>query len=261
MRIFSIALGSIIGWVCVVLPGDRFLPIAGPLGTAIAMGIGAIMMIIIAANYGYMVKKFPVAGGEFAYAFQGFNRHHAFICAWFLGISYISIVPLNATALGLVGRYLFPGVLQKGLLYSIAGWEVYLEEIIIASTAIIVFGIMAIKGTKIVDKLQTIITLFLIGSILVIGSIVLSSPEVSFNNLYPLFSPNTIPIVGILSIVATAPFLFVGFDCIPQAAEEFNFSPKKTLKKVPTHFLKVNRNFLLFIYSVLLLQPKHLIFP
>lgn len=33
---------------------------------------------------------------------------------------------------------------------------------------------------------------------------------------------------GIIIIVAMAPWLFVGFDCIPQAAEEYNFPPNKT---------------------------------
>lgn len=32
---------------------------------------------------------------------------------------------------------------------------------------------------------------------------------------------------AVTSIVAIAPWAFVGFDSIPQAAEEFNFSPKK----------------------------------
>ena len=30
-----------------------------------------------------------------------------------------------------------------------------------------------------------------------------------------------------IAVVAIAPWAFVGFDSIPQAAEEFNFSPKK----------------------------------
>jgi amino acid transporter len=45
-----------------------------------------------------------------------------------------------------------------------------------------------------------------------------------------MFSPAVSVWPGILSIVAIAPWAFVGFDAIPQAAEEFNFSPKKTFK-------------------------------
>ena len=137
INVWSLALGSIIGWGAFVMPGNLFLQTAGPLGTAIGMIIGALIMIIIALSYGYMVQKFPVAGGEFAFSFKGFGRNHAFICAWFLGLSYLAIVPLNATALGLIGRYMFPGLLQRGYLYTIAGWEVYLGEVIFATIALV----------------------------------------------------------------------------------------------------------------------------
>jgi len=70
------------------------------LGTAIALSIGAIIMIFIARSYGVLIHRFPVAGGEFTYAYVGFKRKHAFFAAWMLGLSYLSIVPLNATDLG-----------------------------------------------------------------------------------------------------------------------------------------------------------------
>ncbi len=53
------------------------------------------------------------------------------------------------------------------------------------------------------------------------------SPSATFSNMQPLFAPGNSAIAGILSIVAISPWLFVGFDTIPQAAEEFNFSPKQ----------------------------------
>lgn len=35
-----------------------------------------------------------------------------------------------------------------------------------------------------------------------------------------------------VSILALAPFLYVGFDCIPQAAEEYDFPPQKCKKLI-----------------------------
>src|SRR5699024_3429277 len=43
----------------------------------------------------------------------------------------------------------------------------------------------------------------------------------------PLFPSNTTSFAAIISIVAIAPWAYVGFDNVPQAAEEFNFSSKK----------------------------------
>jgi len=230
LNVWSLALGSIIGWGAFVMPGNLFLPSAGPLGTAIGLGIGAIIMIIISLSYGYMIQRFPVAGGEFAYTYKSYGKHHAFICAWFLGLSYLSIVPLNATALALISRYMFPGILQHGYLYTIASWDVYLGEIILASCALIVFGLMSIKGIKVSGTIQTILAFTLVSSILILVLFALFNPNVHYTNLSPLFSLSQTPLNGILSIIAIAPWAYVGFDAIPQAAEEFNFSNRKSLR-------------------------------
>lgn len=229
INVWALALGSIIGWGAFVMPGNLFLQTAGPLGTAIGMLVGGLIMSIIVVSYGYMVEKFPVAGGEFAFSFKGFNRHHAFICAWFLGLSYLSIVPLNATALGLIGRYMFPGILQRGYMYSIAGFEVYFGEVLFASLALIIFAYTSIKGMKVSGRLQTMMAFILVGSIFILTAISIFSHKTSIENLKPAFNPDVSPISGILSIVAIAPWIYVGFDAIPQAAEEFKFKPKKAL--------------------------------
>lgn len=48
MHVWSIAFGCIIGWGSFVNPGKKFLPNSGVAGTAIAMVLGALVMIIIA---------------------------------------------------------------------------------------------------------------------------------------------------------------------------------------------------------------------
>lgn len=229
LNVWSLALGSIIGWGAFVMPGDLFLPTAGPLGGAIGMIIGALIMCIIAVNYGYMINKYPVAGGEFAFSFLSFGRKNAFVTGWFLGLSYLSIVPLNATALGLIGRYMFPGLLQRGYLYSIAGWDVYLGEILLSSVALIIFAWASIKGIKFSGVIQTILALSLVSAILIIAGVALFHPQTDFTHLQPAFSSENTTMSGILTVVAVAPWAFVGFDSIPQAAEEFNFPAKKAL--------------------------------
>jgi len=235
ISVWSIAVGSIIGWGAFVMPGNLFLPTAGPLGTIIGMTLGAMMMIAIAISYGYLIEKIPVAGGEFAYAFNGFGRIHAFICSWLLLIAYISIVPLNATALGLIGRYMFPGLLQKGYLYSIVGWEVYAGEVIVSSLALIIFAYIAIRGVKVSGSLQIILTGLLVLS--VIALLFTAMSRGSFENLKPAFPSGSNKSAGVFSIIAIAPWAFVGFDSISQAAEEFNFHPRKATKLMATSIL------------------------
>lgn len=234
LNIVALALGAIIGSGCFLLPGDMFLKTAGPLGTALGLLVGAIMMGVIAYNYGYMVNKYPVAGGEFAFTFKSLERNHAFICGWFLTLSYLSVVPFNATALGMISRYLFPGVVQKGYLYTVVGSEVFIGEVLLASLVLTIFAITNIKGVKMAGLVQTIITFGLVGSVTLLSIATIINNEVSMSNLLPLFPSNVAPITGVLAIIAITPFLFVGFDSIPQAAEEYDFSPKMTFKLMIT---------------------------
>lgn len=90
IHVWALALGSIIGWGAFVLPGTTFLPKGGPLGTLIGMSAAGVIMAIIAASYGYMIKKYPVAGGEYTYALNTFGKKHAFVCVWFLILAYLS---------------------------------------------------------------------------------------------------------------------------------------------------------------------------
>ncbi len=231
VQVWSLALGSIIGWGAFVMPGTTFLPKAGPLGTAIAMGIAALIMISIAFNYSYMINHYPVAGGEFVYAQEAFGKIAAFICAWFLGLAYLAIVPLNATALALIGRNLLPGLFQWGYLYSMEGYSIYLGEILLAVAALVGFAILSIRGISATGRFQAVLAFSLVGSVALLGVAALFSSKATLENMLPAFKTmenGTISFGGIVAVIAVAPWAFVGFDSIPQASEEFNFSPKKS---------------------------------
>ncbi len=225
--IWALALGSIIGWGCFVLPGTAFLPKAGPLGAILGLCIGAVIVSIVGINYGYLIEKYPKAGGEFVYAHKNFGKTIGYICGWFLLLAYISIVPLNATAIGLAFRFVFGDVMQVGYLYSVAGWDVYIGEVVIAVLFLVVFAILNSKGVRNSGLLQTFIVFVLSASIvlLTIGVFVIHQPDTS--NLSPAFAPNQSNVTSVLAVLAMAPWAFSGFDCIPQAAEEFNFPNRK----------------------------------
>ena len=56
---WAFAFGCSVGWGAFVMPGNTFLPIAGPVGSAIGLGLGALIMLIIAANYHFLMNRFP----------------------------------------------------------------------------------------------------------------------------------------------------------------------------------------------------------
>ena len=228
VNVLALAFGCIIGWGAFVMPGNTFLPKAGPLGTAIGMGIAILVMIVITFNYYFMINKFPVAGGGFTYAQNAFGKNHGFICAWFLSLSYETLVPMNATALALIGRDVVGDFFETGFHYTVAGYDVYLGEILLAVAAIVLFAVLSIKGVKFAGTFQVLLTAALVFGVLIIAGAALISPKATVENLKPAFAPGTSMWSGVFAVLAVAPWAFVGFDTVPQAAEEFCFSPQKT---------------------------------
>ena len=220
--VWAIAFGSAIGWGAFVLPTD-WISQAGPVGVIIGILLGAALMMVIGVSYGFLIEKFPVTGGEFAYAYIGFGRLFAFIAGWFLTLGYTCIVALNASALSLLAKFLFPDLVKQGYMYTVAGYDVYFVQILIASLALIIFALLNIRGASFSGRTQFVFSLILILGILLLGIGAIFSDGPSMSNLEPGFTPDKSAIASILTILAIAPFAYVGFDNIPQAAEEFNF--------------------------------------
>ena len=112
LDVWGMALGCMVGWGVFAMPGNTFLPVAGPAGTVIAMVIGMAIMLVIGLNFSYLMSRFPMTGGVYTYTKDAFGRDHAFLSAWFLCLSYLTIVLLNGTALFYIIRTLFDDVLQ-----------------------------------------------------------------------------------------------------------------------------------------------------
>lgn len=229
--VIAIALGSAVGWGAFVLPVD-WMGTAGPAGALLGMAIGGSLMILIAVSYGFLAQTFPVSGGAFAYTLVGFGRTHAFICAWFMTLGYASIVALNASALALLGRRVFPGLVEQGRMYEVAGWDVYFGEIVVATLGLVIFALINIRGASVSGRSQYILCVVMIAAVLFLVIGVLVMPDGGVSNVDPLFSAESAPAAGVLAIVAVAPWAFIGFDNIPQAAEEFDFPAKKAFRLI-----------------------------
>ena len=251
MHVWAIAFGCVIGWGSFINPGKKFLANSGVAGTAIAMILGAIVMIIIAFSYAYMVPKYPKAGGEFTFTKNCFGKTLAFICGWFLVAAYLTNVPMNSTAIALIidGLTGHKGVLNFGFHYTLAGTDIYLGQMLPAMFILILFGWLNIIGVKKAGFVQTILASLLVLCVFVLFVSALISAKAQNVNMAPIWGFDKAAAMaanattseigefahkgssGILSAIlatfAIAPWAYVGFDAIPQAAEEFNFSFKK----------------------------------
>ncbi|EFY08266.1 APC family permease [Erysipelothrix rhusiopathiae] len=229
LDILALALGSIIGWGSFTLPGTKFLPESGVINTAIGLILGGIAIIFIVQGYHVMMSTHHEDGGEFSYTYNNLGKKHGFIVGWFLILCYISMVPLNATAFVLVVKKLFGSVVTFGYLYDIGGTSVYLSEILIASSIIIVFAKINIQGLKMSSKVQNVMILLTVANIMVIFTMMLTTQGTSVLKEYYI-TPYTFDLAQIAKVFAIAPFLFVGFDVIPQVSTDLDFSASKAVR-------------------------------
>ncbi|MGB3827341.1 MAG: APC family permease [Ornithinimicrobium sp.] len=218
--VLAIAFGAMIGFGWIVLTGG-FLEEAGTMGAALAFVLGGIVMGFVAMTYAELVAAMPQVGGEHQYVLRAVGSRAAFVCSWFLVFGYISVVAFEAVALPQTMLFIFPDMLAVKL-WTIAGYEVYLSWVAVGVVAAIVMTYLNYRGVRAAAVFQTIAVLFLmaVGAALIFGAFVGGSVQ----QMDPWFTGGAAGIIGVL--VAT-PFLFVGFDVIPQSAEEINLPYRK----------------------------------
>jgi basic amino acid/polyamine antiporter, APA family len=239
--VLAVAFGAMIGFGWIVLTGD-FLVEAGPGGAALAFVIGGGVVALVGLTYAELVSAMPHAGGEHNYVLRAIGSRAAFVTSWALVLGYVSVVAFEAVALPQTMLYLFPDMLA-GRMWSVAGYDVYASWVAVGVLSAILMTAINYVGVRPSAIFQTIAVLFLaaVGVALLIGAFVGGSVE----NMQPLFTGGT---AGIITVLVATPFLFVGFDVIPQSAEEINLP----LKQIG-HLLVVSVALAILWYVVIML--------
>ena len=165
INVWALSFGCAVGWGAFVMPGTTFLPAAGPWGTALGIGIGAVVMLIIGMNYHYLMNKYPDAGGTLTYTSEIFVYDHGFLSAWFILLVYIAIIWANDTALTLIARNLLGSAFQFGFHYTLLGYDVYFGEVLLSMAAILIFGLLCIHGKRLTVHIQTVLAIALFGGV------------------------------------------------------------------------------------------------
>ena len=225
--VWGISFGCMVGWGVFAMPGLTFLPVAGPAGTLISMLLGMAFMLIIGGNFSYLMGRSAVTGGIYSYAKEAFGRDHAFLCSWFLCLSYLTIVFLNGTALFLIVRTLFADVAQSGFHYSVAGNTIYLGETLVSVLVLASVGILFVLAKPMLQRLHTILALILFFGIVITGTIctpgAVASGALSSFGIQGLNKG-----YAVLSLVILAPWAFVGFEVTSFDTAHFRFPVRKS---------------------------------
>lgn len=252
--ILVIAFGAMIGWGWVINSGD-WITTAGFMGSIIAMLIGGLMVFFVGLTYAELTSAMPQCGGEHVFSYRAMGPTGSFVCTWMIILGYVATSAFEATALPTVITYLFPKFNQV-YLYSIAGKDIYLTTILLGVGVAVLITFINIRGAKTAAILQTVLTaiIAIAGILLVVGSAINGDGANITGQMWESGTGTTLG--SVFKVACMTPFLFIGFDVIPQAAEEINVPYKKIGKIMLLSIFLAVAWYLLIIFAVCYIMPQ-----
>jgi APA family basic amino acid/polyamine antiporter len=242
-EVLTLSFGAMIGWSWVALTGG-WIQEAGSLGAITAFAIGGITVILVGFTYAELAAAMPKAGGEHVYSYRALGRNASFLCTWAILLAYASVVTFEAVALPTVVEYLIPDF-SRGYLWTVAGWDVNASWVAVGAGAGAVMTAINVIGIKTAARLQMLVTMLILlaGATLILGAAISGDA----NNMTPLFTDSYKGILGVLVIVPT---MMVGFDVIPQSAEEIDLPFEQIGKLLVFSILLAVAWYMLIIWAV-----------
>lgn len=215
-----------IGWGWGVSTGT-WIQDGGILGAALGFVIGGIMIFFVRLTYAELTSAMPQCGGEHVFSHRAMGPIGSFICTWAIVLGYASVVCFEACALPTIITYIFPDFLQ-GYLYTVAGFKIYALWLAVAVGMSLLMTWINIRGVKAAAKLQTILTVIIgaAGILLIVASAITGSVSTLAPQAF-VGEDTGMTIKAVLAVAVMTPFYFIGFDVIPQAAEEIKVPLKK----------------------------------
>jgi amino acid transporter len=219
-EVIALSFGAMIGWSWVLMTGV-WLDEAGTLGTVIAFGIGGLAIALIGLTYSELASAMPRAGGEHIYTRRALGPDWSFACTWALLFSYLNVCLFEAVALPTAISYLWPDI-SLGTLWNILGSDVDIGFVVIGSGAAAAVTWVNYLGIRTAAIAQTIVT----GLIICAGLLLFSGAALNgqLANAQPWIAT---PTSGVLAVLIMVPAMLVGFDVIPQSAEEIDLPPQQ----------------------------------
>ena len=209
-----------IGWSWVLLTG-HWVDNAGSLGTLIAFAAGGVAIAFIGLTYSELVAAMPKAGGEHVYTHVALGPGWSFVCTWALLMAYAAVCLFESVALPTAIEYVAPDI-RIQTLWHVAGAPVHLGFVAIGVAGSVLMTWINVIGIRTAAFVQSAIT----GAILLAGLLLLTGAAGNgeWANAEPLVA---VPATGILTVLIMVPALMVGFDVLPQSAEEIDLPPNR----------------------------------
>ncbi|WP_440767157.1 APC family permease [Natronorubrum sp. DTA7] len=217
-EVLILSFGAMIGWGWIILTGE-WISEGGPVGAISAFVLGGIVVGFVAIIYSELASSMPLVGGEHVYSLRALGPIGSFICTWAIIFGYVTVAAFEAVALPSAMAYIVPGF-NVVPLWSVAGEPVYASWVLVGVLGTLFVTYLNFIGIRPAAQFQIIMTVIIAfaGVVLIAGALIGGQPSPD-----PSFGAGT---AGIFAVMLMVPFMFVGFDVIPQSAEEANVPPR-----------------------------------
>lgn len=212
--VLALAFGTMIGWGWIMLAG-KWVEMAGLYGAIAAFVIGMILCIFVGLTYAELTPALPLTGGALVFSYRAMGYNASWITGWMLCFAYVGVAAWEGPALVTAIDYLIP-LPRAGFLWTIAGFDVYASWAFVGSLGGLALIWLNFVGTKESAIFQTAATIAMAigGLCFLLGGAI--NGDVA--NMLPKFTSSS----GVVAVILMVPAMFVGFDVIPQTAEEMN---------------------------------------
>lgn len=222
--VLAIGFGTMVGWSWVML-ATTWLTQAGFWGTILAFITGSLIILAVGAAYGELTSALPLAGGEVAYIYRALGEKAAWIVGWVMTFAYLGVAAWEGIALATA----LDSILPLGYylpLWDIAGYTVYFSWALVGMLGAVVMLLLNLFASRPAVLFQVMATaaVILVALLLLFGGIGFGDMENIGESFHSLD--------GFLYVFLMIPSMLIGFDVIPQSAEEMNISPRGIGKMV-----------------------------
>ncbi|MCX5997502.1 MAG: APC family permease [Chloroflexi bacterium] len=210
VTLFTLLTGAMVGMAWAVL-ANVILDRGGP-ASILSLIVAAVFTLFVGLCFAELCSIMPVAGGAYIYVRRAMNKFGGFTAGWLLVLAYAAMMPGECIIIG----KLFAGI--------IPGAPVALSGV---GAAIIFTGINLV-GITFSGLVQLILTVILFA-----GMFIYAIPglgQIDAANLMPFFGRG---VAGMFLMVPIYFLAFMGYDILPQAAEEVKSPVRKMVFVIP----------------------------
>lgn len=216
VTLFTLLTGAMVGMAWAVLANallDRGGP-AGMIGLLIAAGFS----ICVGLCFAELCSIMPVAGGAYVYVKRAMNKFSGFTAGWLLLLAYAAMMPGECIIIGKLVAGIVPGIP--------VAW--------VGVAAAVIFTVINLLGISLSGIVQFVLTLVLFGGIFAYALPGLA--HVNIENMTPFFGRG---IAGLFLMVPIYFLAFMGYDILPQAAQEVKAPVRRMVFIIPASIIFV----------------------